>query len=126
MKTIQRINVYNTEDKIVVGYLDTETETSSIENLNLIISELTQDQQNLTNLCVNSIQSALEEGQSLYRSLMQITYEQHGCEERVWAMYNIDNSEEQGQTQFTYAGMNDDDKVKYDDFKSMCDDILQS
>ena len=125
MKTLERINVYNT-DKIIIGYLDDETEIPDIENLDLKISELTQEEQDLTNDCLDILRNQLSETETLSRSLMQITKEQHECEERVLIWFNIENEEEQGNKIFPKRLMTIEDKVKYEDFKSMCQDLLEN
>jgi len=125
MKTLERINVKNGE--IIIGYLDTETEIPDIENMKLIIRDLTQDEQNLTNDCLSILQSHITEGEIIVRSLMQITFNQHMCEERIlcWSdLFDLETPENLGQYFFTYKNMLSEDKVKYDDFKAMCQSKL--
>ena len=126
MKTLERINVYNIEDNLTIGYLDSETYIPDIENINLKISELTEEQQLLTNECLDSLKATLEPTKHLVRSLMQITFEQHCCEERILIWFNIDGEEEQGQRIYPYSRMELIDQDKYNSFKVMCNDILQS
>jgi len=123
MKEIQRINVYNTEDKIIIGYLDNETNTPDIENLNLTITSLTQDQQDLTNECISLLENTLSTGEILKRSLMQISLEQHMCNERILIWF--DNGEEDLSLKiYPKLLMNESDQLIYEGFKNMCISLL--
>ncbi len=126
MKTLERINVYET--RVIIGYLDSESENFDISDINLVRTEMTEEQQVLTDLCVQSLQDTLEPNQTLKRSLMQITFEQHMCNERIIIWFTTEGIEDEEQKIYPLMSMKEEeeDKVKYNDFKSMCNEILQS
>lgn len=118
-------NVYLKDDDLRIGYIDTEAENiNEMLYLSQVVSELESAQQTTVSEFVGIFEARKEEVETIDKMLAQVTTDQHESKERCLWWIEEDVRFLFTETFLTFEVMTEEELNKYNNYKSLCSDLM--